>query len=186
MDPLSNVDRLIQWFGENGGHLNETIELLHSLEYGYHYVAASRPINPKETVCTCPFSLTLSHLNVIPASPAGVRNYSLDSICSKLIDNPRIDMSTIGILFLAEQRLKGRDSFWFPYIQLLPTETEMSTPLWFKGEELVYLKGTNLFSNDTRREQTSIGLQEGQYREQWKLGIAELEDAGESTDGFTW
>lgn len=95
-------------------------------------------------------------------------------------------MSTIGILFLAEQRLKGRDSFWFPYIQLLPTETEMSTPLWFKGEELVYLKGTNLFSNDTRREQTSIGLQEGQYREQWKLGIAELEDAGESTDGFTW
>jgi hypothetical protein len=110
----------------------------------------------------------------------------MESVCSELVDNLEIDMSTIAILFLVEQRLKGRDSFWFPYIQLLPTETEMSTPLWFNDEELAYLKGTNLFSNDIPREQTSIGLREGLHREQWELGIAELENAGEPTEEFTW
>ncbi|KFY66850.1 hypothetical protein V496_01909 [Pseudogymnoascus sp. VKM F-4515 (FW-2607)] len=185
MEPLSKVDELTQWFGENGGHLNEAIEMFHSCVYGYHYVAKSRPIDPKETVGRCPFSLTLSHLNVISAPPAGILNCSLESVCSKLLDNPKINRGTIAILFLAEQRLRGRDSFWFPYIQLLPTEVDMTTPLWFKDEELVYLKGTNLLSNNTPPEKTSVGQQEGLYREQWELGISELKDAGVSTDNLT-
>ncbi|KAF2804952.1 SET domain-containing protein [Mytilinidion resinicola] len=134
MEPISKVDELTQWFGENGGHLNEEMEMLHNLEYGYHYVAKSRPVNLKETVCSCPSSLTLSHLNVIPASLTGIH------------DNP----------------------------------------LWFNDEELAYLKGTNLLSNGVPREQTSIGFREGIYKEQWKLGIAELENASDPTEEFTW
>ncbi|RSM02075.1 hypothetical protein CEP52_008207 [Fusarium oligoseptatum] len=62
----------------------------------------------------------------------------------------------------------------------------MTTPLWFEEQELAYLKGTNLFSNDTPSEQTSIGLQRGLYREQWELGIMELKNAGELVADFTW
>ncbi|RSL46147.1 hypothetical protein CEP53_010437 [Fusarium sp. AF-6] len=62
----------------------------------------------------------------------------------------------------------------------------MTTPLWFQDQELAYLKGTNLFSNDTPPEQTSIGLQRGLYREQWELRITELKNAGELVDDFTW
>jgi hypothetical protein len=184
LKPEVDKDRLIQWFRENGGRLNEAIEMLHSPDYGYHFIAKSKAINVKEIACTCPFGLTLSHLNVLPAPPAGVRNYSNESVCSKLVD--KVDKSTVAAFFLAEQRLKGKDSFWLPYIRLLPNEAKITTPLWFKDQELAYLKGTNLFSNDVPREQTSVGLQEGIYREQWELGIAALKNAGESADNFTW
>jgi hypothetical protein len=186
MESSSKINELTQWFAENGGYLHEAIEIVHGVEYGHHCVAKSRPIEPKETVCRCPFSVTLSHLNVTQASPAGIRNCSVESVCSKLADNTKLDRSTVAVFFLVEQRLKGRDSFWFPYIQLLPTEDEMTTPLWFENQELAYLKGTNLFSNDTPPEQTSIGLQRGLYKEQWNLGIAELKNAGEPADDFTW
>jgi hypothetical protein len=186
MEPGSKVDsnRYIQWFLENGGRLNEAIEILHSPDYGYHYVAKRRAINSKEMVCTCPFSLTVSHLNVLLAPPPGIRNCFNKSICSKLVD--KVENSTVAAFFLAEQCLKGKDSFWFPYIRLLPNEAGMTTPLWFKDEELAYLKGTNLLSNEVPRDQTSVGLREGMYREQWELGIAALKNSGESTDEFTW
>ncbi|RYC61509.1 hypothetical protein CHU98_g4720 [Xylaria longipes] len=186
MEPSSRGHELIQWFSRNGGYLNEAVEMLHSPEHGYHYVAKGRSTVPKECVCRCPFSLTLSHLNVMSVSPPGIRNCSIESVCSKLVDNPEIEGRTVGIFFLAEQRVKGKDSFWFPYIRILPTEIEMTTPLWFNDKELAYLKGTNLFSNGTPREQTSIGQQEGQYRAQWSLGIDQLKTAGESVDDFTW
>ncbi|KAJ8133604.1 hypothetical protein O1611_g17 [Lasiodiplodia mahajangana] len=186
MEPLSRGHELTQWFGRNGGYLSQAIEMRHSLEDGYHYVARKRPIGPKESVCRCPFGLTLSHLNVMPVSPPGIRNYSVGSACSKLVGNPEIERHTVSIFFLAEQRMRGEDSFWSPYIRVLPLENEMATPLWFNDEEMAYLKGTNLFSNSTPREETSIGLQEGHFRAQWHLGVAELKRAGEPADNFTW
>ncbi|GES60660.1 SET-domain-containing protein [Aspergillus terreus] len=62
----------------------------------------------------------------------------------------------------------------------------MTTPLWFGDEELVYLRGTNLLPNDTPREESSLGLQEGLYREQWNLAITELKNAAKPTNEFTW
>lgn len=186
METTSKSNQLTRWFVENGGHLNEAIEMVHCLEYGYHYVAQSRPIGPQEVVCKCPFSLTLSHLNVMRESPVGIRNNFSCSVCSRLIQITEINRSTIAAFFLAEQRLKGEDSFWFPYIQLLPSEADMTTPLWFTDEERCYLRGTNLLSNDTSPEQTSLGRQKSLFKDQWALGISELEAAGESTSNFTW
>lgn len=186
MELTSKADQLTRWFAENGGHLNEAVELVHNLEYGYHYMALNGPIGSQELVCECPFSLTLSHLNVVPKSPAGIRNYSLRSVCSMLMHNPKIHKSTIAAFFLAEQRLKSKESFWFPYIQLLPSEADMTTPLWFTEEELLYLKGTNLLSNGTPLDQTSLGSQRRLLRDQWELGVSGLSAAGESTGNFTW
>ncbi|KAL8639288.1 MAG: hypothetical protein Q9226_008885 [Calogaya cf. arnoldii] len=177
------TDSLIQWFLENGGRLNESMEMIHSPDHGYHYVA-SRIIYAKEIAGICPFSLTLSHLNALPSPPVGIRNCSNESICSKLVG--KVNQSTVAAFFLAEQRLKGPDSFWFPYVRLLPNEAEMSTPLWFKDEEFIYLKGTNLLSKDGPREQTSVGRWEGMHREQWEQAIAALKDAGELAGEFTW
>lgn len=48
-------------------------------------------------------------------------------------------------LFLVHERfVKGENSFWSPYLELLPTQFE--TSIFFTDEELSELKGTNLLS----------------------------------------
>ena len=182
----SKVAELLRWFREHGGYLHEDIQLIHNSEYGYHYVAEGRPIEAKETVCHCPFGLTLSHLNVMRDAPTSIVNCSETSKCSNLLKNLKIERSTTAIFFLIEQRLKAKESFWFPYIQLLPDAISMTTPLWFGDDELAYLRGTNLLSNDTPLNQTSVGLQQESFRKQWELGVRELECAGESREQFSW
>lgn len=149
MQLLSTGNDLVEWFRQHDGHLHEALETRHSPEYGYHFIPKTRSLGPTEALCKCPFSLTISHLNILSKPPAGIHNCSHETICSKLIPNARIQKSTVASFSLAEQRLKGEESFWFPYIRVLPTEGQMSTPLWFQEDELVYLKGTNLVSNET-------------------------------------
>ena len=43
-----DCDRLIRWFRDNGGHLHDAIEMLHSPDYGYHYIAKSKAMDVKE------------------------------------------------------------------------------------------------------------------------------------------
>ncbi|KAI0487078.1 hypothetical protein F4859DRAFT_527190 [Xylaria cf. heliscus] len=186
MEQLPRIDELILWFGRNGGYINEAIRLLHSTEYGCHFVSRGGRIASQEIVCKCPFNLTLSYLNVEQAkSPAAGHPHFVEGACSKLLGIPQIEKQTVRIFLIVDERLKGQDSFWHPYLQLLPDMIEMHTPL-LKDKELVYLKGTNLFPSNASREETPIGRQEASLRAQWKLGVDALKGTGNCIDGLTW
>jgi hypothetical protein len=180
----TNQKRIIQWFCDNGGHLDKALRLSFNHNDGHHYLSKGNGISSGTNACTCPFNLTLSHLNVLSKRPANIRDYHNESSCAHLAHE--VEDGTLAAFFLAEQRLQGEASFWAPYISLLPKECDLATPLWFQSEELLYLRGTNLLPHGIPFEMTTIGIQQNKYKEQWKLGISILERAGVSTDQYTW
>jgi hypothetical protein len=175
------MDQVIQWFHQNGGKLHPDIEAKTADTYGLHFIS-TKEIPADQIASFCPFKLSLSYLNCLSQPPQGVRK--LDSNASKLIDH--VDPNVVAAFALAEERLKGEQSFWAPYINLLPKETELSTPLWFTDEELIWFKGTNLFSSTVPKEQTAIGQRNATYVESWKTAIGVLESNHIDVSIFTW
>lgn len=174
---------LLRWFVRHGGRLHPDVEMRFTPEYGFHFVA-TRSIGSNEVVCTCPFELSFSFLNIISQPISGGRSLEGQSACSSLLG--KVDKGTSTAFFLVEQRLEGEESFWYPYMRLLPMDTDMTTPLWFSAQELLYLRGTNLCSNDVPTEQSSVGIQESIYREQWTSAVEVLRGAKYPSDWCTW
>jgi hypothetical protein len=177
------TDEVLQWFDREGGTIHEDVKLEVSEQYGCHFIAASK-LDESTTACACPFGLALSYLNCLPNPPAGVRSVADTSVCRKLIG--KVESNAIATFLLVEERLKGKESFWADYISLLPREHTLSTPLWFKAEDLVWLRGTNLFSSAVPESQTAVGLRLSMYEEAWKAGLAALESQGVDSKPFTW
>jgi hypothetical protein len=176
------MEKLFEWFRENGGQLHPSIKLEHNVEYGYHFVSASGMVE-EELACKCPFSLTLSPLNVL-GGPSGGKPVE-DSVC-KYLFSAKLGLNVIGGFFLAEQYLKGEDSFWSPYISLLPSHEQMTTPLFFDETDLLWLKGTNIYTLGSPDAETALGMRRQMYREGWENGINALEAAGVDSSPYTW
>jgi hypothetical protein len=180
-------EALMTWFDANGGSINPTIALCKDEEGGQHYRAVEDVTIPTSgglQVCYCPFGLTLSHLNVIASSPAAVRNCSQESVCAKL--HGKIPTAAVSYFFLAEQRLKGAESFWEPYINSLPMEEDMQTPLWFDDEDLKWLNGTTLRAHATDPSKSGLEMRRGMWKDQWQQGLQVLKDEGEDYEKFSW
>jgi hypothetical protein len=172
-----------QWFQRQGGMIHENVLLAYNYEYGCHFIATSS-LKSNETACFCPFRLTLSYLNCLPNPPSGIRSLASTSQCTKLVG--KVESNAVATFLLVEERLKGKDSFWYDYIQMLPVEKDLSTPLWFTEEDLMWLRGTNLFSSTVPESQTAVGLRKSMYEEAWKTGIKILESQGVDAKPFTW
>jgi hypothetical protein len=176
------VDKVLGWFYQNGGQIHENITLEQNSEYGCHFIAKS-DLDGNTTACHCPFGLTLSYLNCLPNPPDGVRSLADTSVCRHLVG--KVETNTIATFLLAEERLKGNDSFWVEYINLLPKDSELFTPLWFEPDDLAWLKGTNLYSSPIESE-TAVGLRKTMYKNAWQAGINALVTAGVDSTPFTW
>jgi hypothetical protein len=174
---------LVKWFLENGGFINPSISLTSDSQYGYLFKAREE-LNPESKACACPLSLSLSYMNLLPSPPDNVRSCASESVCSKLVG--KISEAAVGAFFLAEQRLKGRQSFWWPYIDALPKESELTTPLWFDESDLLWLKGTNLYSSTISADRTLVEAKRASYKEAWETGISVLNQEGVDTAEYTW
>jgi hypothetical protein len=177
------TDAIKHWFEQNGGAVHENIKLKIDDEYGCHFVSTSK-LREDTVACCCPFQLTLSYLNCLSSPPAGIRSLVDSNISSKLVG--KVESNVIATFLLAEERLKGDTSFWAEYIKLLPRENDLATPLWFESDDLVWLRGTNLYSSAVSESQTAVGLRRSMYEEAWKAGIAALEAEGVDAKPFTW
>ena len=129
-----------EWFVANGGYINPSAEVSHS-ELG-NYVSVrpkSNTLEPGSTIVSCPRTLTISFANVrlSPVFSTMILNVGIESI----------DRIVLTRLFLMEQYLLGKESFWWPYLQILPQPDNnhaFHTPLWYEAEDLLWLQGTNL------------------------------------------
>ena len=187
MAELTPQQDLMKWFDAHGGFLDPSIVLAISEESGQHFRAVESfdtPASEERRICKCPFSLTLSHLNLISSPPAGIHACSNGSICTKLVGN--IPTAAVSYFFLVEQRLKGAESFWEPYIAALPKEAKMNTPLWFQEDDLQWLLGTTIHASGTDPNKSGLELRRGMWMDQWQRGVELLEQASEDTKGFTW
>jgi hypothetical protein len=186
MNKSKAQERLKEWFMANGGSLNPSLSLTYTRSSGQHF-RATTSITASESspaqLCNCPFSLSLSFLNILASPPASIRNCSSESICTHLID--RIPKATQNYFFLCEQRLLGEKSFWAPYIDVLPNENELTTPWWFNEEDLVWLLGTGVHVSPDP-EKSGVEMRRAMWQEQWKEGVKVLWDAGVGAEEYTW
>lgn len=55
-----------------------------------------------------------------------------------------VDERQLIMLFLLVERIRGDDSMWYPWINLLPQV--INTPVFYGKAELAELQGTNLYN----------------------------------------
>lgn len=178
--------RLEKWFIGNNGYLKEDLDLTFDEQNGQHFRATTDVSASEDSVqplCRCPFSLTLSFLNVLETPPQSIRNCSKESNCTYLLD--KLPTAAVSHFFLCEQKLLGEKSFWEPYISALPGENDMTTPWWFDNEDLMWLLGTNIHLS-TEVEKSGVEMRRAMWKEHWETGVTVLKEAGANVEGFSW
>jgi len=173
---------LVNWFVENGGYIHPGAEMVEDAENGIHFRARrSLPASSVQdvTICTCPLSLSLSHLNVTSQDERRGLPPVHDvagNIASQLLGS--LALNAVAYFFLVEQRLLGERSFWEPYISCLPKEDQLGTPLYFSQEDLDWLRGTNIYA--------AVDQRRVMWEQEWKAGCDVLRSRGFDVGKLTW
>ncbi|KAF2104297.1 SET domain-containing protein [Rhizodiscina lignyota] len=206
MTSTERCQRLVSWFRQNGGHFHPDVELVENEQFGLH-VVAQQPLEPPENtldkeqqdggaeeaapgaieICSTPVQLTISHLNASGSRPELQTELKIpvfDNASSKLTGH--VPESTVAYLVLIEQRLLGEQSFWYPYLSCLPTEAELTTPLYFSSDDLQWLLGTNLHTSSTDPSRSSVELRREMWKGDWQQACDALRALGVDVSQYTW
>jgi len=123
-------DNLIEWLREGGSRFNKLYLRTYSAEHrGVHALA---PIQPDELILYVP------HHQVMTSAVA-----MESGIGKQMVDQGLELRSKHSYLaaYLLQERAKGKESYWYPYIQSLP-KTYANMPIFFKPDLLRLLKGS--------------------------------------------
>lgn len=180
---MARAAALVAWFAANGGYLSPSMILQDTEELGIHG-RAIRDIDshdaPNSTeLIRCPLNLTLSHLNAAPPTQRLVIAEAIpyyEGTASSLVGH--VAERTVGVFFLVEQRLLGEKSFWFPYIASLPKADDLTTPLYFSEEDMIWLQGTNLHSAARDRREM--------WHSEWESACSILRSKNVDCSDYTW
>lgn len=124
--------KLVVWVKEHGGMIdNVSITKFEGMDYG---LEATKDLKEGEMICAIPrkVMMTIEDINDSPLAYL----YANDPIL-KYMENITL------ALFLIVEYLKGKNSFWFPYISSLPTS--YNTVLYFTSDDLLELKCSPTF-----------------------------------------
>lgn len=143
-DHFSQHERLIDWVLENNGYLHPNVEIAHSASKGFHMlVGAGKTVKPQTRVTSCPITCSLSVLNVLDIAPFS--NHGTKFPREFLHDNVHRP-ELLQAFFLMEQAVLGDKSWWAPYIQTLPTVSDINDLQFETEDDRKWLEGTNLAS----------------------------------------
>jgi hypothetical protein len=165
-----SIKKLLAWFKANDGFLHEAVEMRHDDKYGYHFVATA-PLPEGTKVCECPKTLALSHIN--PKSDIS------ELLADKLLVEERVAFS------IMEQKLKGTDSLWAPYLEMLPKEDELTTTQFFDKADLLWLKGTNMYSSAVPEERTAVMIRRQQSKSCYNEAMEIFKARGVDSSKYT-
>ena len=138
-DTQSKVEFLTTWFRKHGGLLHPAVEIVHGEDsIGFHLrVGQGHEIQAGTTIIACPHALTLSVLDL-----GNVDEPWPEEFKQQLKSHPEV----LTRFVLIQQILDGLDSFWWPYINMLPSSSglEPLTPMYYDEADTVWIHGTNL------------------------------------------
>ncbi|EMC98000.1 hypothetical protein BAUCODRAFT_146595 [Baudoinia panamericana UAMH 10762] len=168
MSAIARGTALEQWFKANGGHLHPSIRLDYNEQSGFLW-RAREPIPPQEIASSVPYSLSLSYINALVDDAYPV------------FKQRRTDFTieAIGFFYLMTQYLNKEQSFWKPYLDVLPSPSEFSTPLWFDAPaDLAWLDGTDVLHTMLARREV--------YAQYYQSGLKVLSESGIDVTLYTW
>lgn len=135
-------DDFEQWFLANGGHIHPHVEIASDPVTGRHMrVINGHNIPTESLVVSCPHELTISWLNIIKGSEPFLGQFALEEAYHA------VNQVVLVRFFLVNEYLKGKESFWWPYIQTLiqpPEAHSLGTPLYYDDNDWAWIRGTNL------------------------------------------
>lgn len=162
---LSKRRVLLDWFEAHDGIMAKQIELGHRPSQGL-YLAVKAGHNLSAGTCTvsCPKVLTLSYLNALSPDFSKGQNIAFPV---KFTEN--VEPHVVVRFFLMEQYLLEKQSFWWPYIDLLPSPDEresLNTPMWYSEVDALWIRGTNL--------EQAVQDRERSWRAEYEHGLRQL------------
>ncbi|KAM7190865.1 ribosomal lysine N-methyltransferase set10 [Naviculisporaceae sp. PSN 640] len=144
---------LTSWACQHGASLHPSIEIynddLTKFSLRVKQSASPLPADGAESfpAVSCPYTITLSFLNALSGGPFAKYEEQTTpnpTFPPKFMD--QVPPHVIGRFFLIHEYLKGRDSFWWPYIATLPQPEQISSwtlPAFWPEEDVDVLEGTN-------------------------------------------
>lgn len=138
-------------------------------------VYAKSTIPPSADVVSCPFTLAIT--------PTLART----AVKSLLGTTTTLETNSFIVLYLALHKIfpagttgiDGLELLHGPYVDALPSEKDLRTPLYFNEEEMNFLRGTNVHGATVDRERD--------WRAEHRLLQDELQDRGViAGELFTW
>jgi hypothetical protein len=162
-----------QWFTANGGRLFDGVELVHNEDRGVHVrVKKGSAVAADTQICICPASLSFSCLNALASARHAESRTPWPAMAASLPPEP------VGWFYLVHEFLQGSNSFWKPYMDVLPKIGQLSTLMYFSEDDLAWLGGTNLLAAYWQR--TSA------WQEYWKEGLGIIQKSGWPHERYTW
>lgn len=120
-------------------------------------VLTTAPISKGDQLLKCPHDLTIDHAKACAAFPSDRKD--------------EIPPHALLCFFLSSEYEKGEDSFWWPYLNVLPQTFD--TPLYFDDEDKQFLDGCNLGDADIEGRRDA-------WRKEYDEGMKVLGDAGKN------
>ncbi|KAM0335018.1 hypothetical protein ACHAQA_000052 [Verticillium albo-atrum] len=141
------MEALVSWAKAHGGELHPSVEIFNDTNTGNSFrVRAGQKLSPGDTIVTCSLDLTLSYLNTLDLTTHGHVSHDVSPpLPQELLDG--VPPHVIARFFLVKQYLLGSESFWYPYISMLPQPDHLSSwslpPLW-PSDDIELLDDTNI------------------------------------------
>ena len=175
---LESLHRFVQWYVHHGGYIHPALEVVENYPHGLSMRVGvdGDAIRSKTAILSCPHAVTISYCNAMRIEPFETHSESFPSAFLQQA-SPR----TVTVFFLSQQYLLGEQSFWWPYLRILPQPSDTSklcTPLWFSDEDTVWLRGTNVEKGCSDRVY--------EWKKQWAEGVYILDAAGWNTEDYAW
>jgi protein-histidine N-methyltransferase len=176
----SMTEDLIGWAHEHQTSLHSDVEVYQDPLTGLSF-RARKSLPATTEIITCSYKTTLSYLNAITASST-FQNHQPVPFPPEFIDTlKQDDPNIIGHFFLVQQFLMRQNSFWWPYIKLLPQPDEperLGIPIWWPEADQRFLDGTNAEPPIKKREEM--------WKAEWTKGVAHLRDRFENWEECTY
>ncbi|CAZ83522.1 unnamed protein product [Tuber melanosporum] len=151
------------WLVSHGGFIHGSLTFTPpDSKYGSRVITCT-DIPSHSQLISCPHTLTINYTKARSA-------FSADFITNTT-------QHAALCMFLCLEWLKGKESFWWPYLCVLPREFD--TPLYFSDEDLQFLQGCNL-------EATEVEARKLIWREEFEAAVSILQREGYDTEYYTW
>ncbi|UPL00417.1 hypothetical protein LCI18_011351 [Fusarium solani-melongenae] len=179
-DAEKKYEMFLEWARHNGAYFHPSLRFIVTPNRGAEVLVTDQPIPPFETLFKVPYGISLSYFNAVSAGIPGSPYLPHSEPLPEGYLQSTSDHDTINAIFLVQQYLLGEQSFWHPYIQILPqpdATKDSAIPLLWSEKDLLWLRGTFL--------EEAVAKQKTDHVKRWTEAMEIIQKYGWDASQFT-